>query len=138
MNQSIDLSKLLKSLYDRSRKLSNKKGLKLINTEMNSIILDFLETNYAEEANKYIIKRDEMNKNQYEHLKNVIEYIREMNVQVLSYGQAFDKFQSNLENYYESKSNILTVTVKLNEQSPFNINLSNKLILSTFSLLSKV
>jgi hypothetical protein len=62
-NHGIDkLNKLLLDIYVTSRKKTNKKALKYINTMMFGVVIDTIEKYFNVNAKKYIVKRDKKNK----------------------------------------------------------------------------
>ena len=125
-NKDNDLLDLLKSLYDRSRKLSNKKGLKLINTEMNTIILDYLKEKYAKQAQKYILERDKNNKKIKPKVNSVINTLNK-NINIKTIGSPIEfklmsSYSSGLNLVGESDIDIGCLVDKLDIINLMKIN----------------
>jgi len=126
-NKDNDLLDLLKSLYERSRKLSNKKGLHLINTEMNTIILNYLKEKYAKQSHKYILERDKKNKKIKPIVNSVINTLnKNINFKTISSPIKFklmSSYSSGLNLVGESDVDIGCLVDKLDTINLMKINI---------------
>ena len=114
-NRFEELENLIKSIYDESRVMSDKNGLKHVKTKMQNDVINYMRDNYKEEATEYIKARNENNKN----IKNIIERVYK-NLQ-----QEIDKLKIKNEKSMEIMSSYPNLNLIMDSDIDIGIMIKN-------------